>query len=126
MKKPLDDFELVLYSTGSKGTGYPICPACFNNPPFENFKKGMACNHCPHPTCQHSMVTNAVCPCPEAENEQEPCKGSLILDATSAPRWKLSCNECNIVSSFIDTVKRKFIAIIVCMCVCFFAYCFVV
>lgn len=67
----------------------------------------MACNHCPHPTCPHSMVTNAVCPCPESENEQEPCKGSLILDATSAPRWKLSCNECNIVSSFIDTVKRE-------------------
>jgi hypothetical protein len=38
--QPLDDFELVLYSTGSKGTGYPICPACYNNPPFENFKKG--------------------------------------------------------------------------------------
>ncbi|GAA5817347.1 hypothetical protein MFLAVUS_010891 [Mucor flavus] len=116
LKCPLDDFELVLYSTGSKGTGYPICPACFNNPPFENFKKGMACNHCPHPTCQHSMVTNAVCPCPEAENEQEPCKGSLILDATSAPRWKLSCNECNIVSSFIDTVKHVTITNDMCQC----------
>jgi DNA topoisomerase-3 len=67
----------------------------------------MACNHCPHPTCAHSMVTNAVCPCPEADNETEPCKGSLILDATSAPRWKLSCNECNIVSSFVDIVKSK-------------------
>jgi DNA topoisomerase-3 len=55
------------------------------------------------------MVTNAVCPCPETESEIDPCKGSLILDATSAPRWKLSCNECNIVSSFVDTVKSKFI-----------------
>lgn len=69
----------------------------------------MACNHCPHPTCPHSMVTNAVCPCPETESEIDPCKGSLILDATSAPRWKLSCNECNIVSSFVDTIKSKFI-----------------
>ncbi|KAI9485417.1 MAG: DNA topoisomerase [Benjaminiella poitrasii] len=109
LRCPLDDFELVLYSTGSKGTGYPICPYCYNNPPFENFKKGMACNHCPHPACPHSMVTNAVCPCPESENETDPCKGSLILDATSAPRWKLSCNDCNIVSSFVDTVKNVII-----------------
>lgn len=57
------------------------------------------------------MVTNAVCPCPENESETDPCKGSLILDATSAPRWKLSCNECNIVSSFVDTVKSKRIGI---------------
>ncbi|KAG1312970.1 hypothetical protein G6F64_002610 [Rhizopus arrhizus] len=106
LRCPLDDFELVLYSTGSKGTGYPICPYCYNHPPFENYTKGMSCNHCPHPTCPHSMVTNAICPCPESENEADPCKGSLILDATSAPRWKLSCNECNIVSSFVDTVKN--------------------
>ncbi|CEG78805.1 Putative DNA topoisomerase [Rhizopus microsporus] len=106
LRCPLDDFELVLYSTGSKGTGYPICPYCYNHPPFENFKKGMSCNHCPHPTCPHSMVTNAICPCPESEKEDFPCKGSLILDATSAPRWKLSCNECNIVSSFVDIVKN--------------------
>ncbi|CAO0801488.1 unnamed protein product [Mucor circinelloides] len=116
LRCPLDDFELVLYSTGSKGTGYPICPCCYNNPPFENFKKGMACNHCPHPTCPHSMVTNAVCPCPENESETDPCKGSLILDATSAPRWKLSCNECNIVSSFVDTVKNVIIQKNVCDC----------
>ncbi|CAG8732157.1 11364_t:CDS:10, partial [Acaulospora morrowiae] len=36
---PLDDFQLVSFSTGSKGTGYPICPYCYNNPPFENIKK---------------------------------------------------------------------------------------
>ena len=53
------------------------------------------------------MVKNAVGPCPESEREIDPCPGRLILDATSAPRWKLSCNECNVVSSFIDTVKRK-------------------
>ncbi|CAO3686743.1 unnamed protein product [Rhizopus stolonifer] len=105
LRCPLDDFELVLYSTGSKGTGFPICPYCYNHPPFEDYTKGMSCNHCPHPTCPHSMVTNAVCPCPETENEVDPCNGALILDATSAPRWKLSCNECNIVSSFVDTVK---------------------
>ncbi|KAH8552837.1 DNA topoisomerase [Umbelopsis sp. PMI_123] len=106
LRCPLDDFELVLFSTGSKGIGYPICPYCYNNPPFENVKKHTGCNHCPHPSCKHSMVKNAVGPCPESEREVDPCPGRLILDATSAPRWKLSCNECNVVSSFIDTVKH--------------------
>ncbi|KAI9278245.1 DNA topoisomerase [Phascolomyces articulosus] len=106
LRCPLDDFELVLYSTGSKGTGFPICPYCYNHPPFEDIKKGMGCNHCLHPTCAHSMVRNAICPCPESEQEVDPCQGRLILDATSAPRWKLSCNECNIVSTFLDTIKH--------------------
>ncbi|KAI8341296.1 DNA topoisomerase [Chlamydoabsidia padenii] len=113
---PLDDFELVLYSTGSKGIGYPICPYCFNFPPFENVKKHMACNHCPHPTCGHSMVKNAVCPCPESERPEDPCPGSLILDATSAPRWKLSCNECNVVSSFVDIIKNVVLTDEMCDC----------
>jgi DNA topoisomerase-3 len=107
LSQPLDDFELVLFSTGSKGIGYPICPYCYNNPPFEDMKKNMGCNHCPHPACKHSMVKNAVSPCPESERTVDPCPGRLVLDATSAPRWKLSCNECNVVSSFIDTIKRK-------------------
>ncbi|KAI8141544.1 DNA topoisomerase [Fennellomyces sp. T-0311] len=106
LRCPLDDFELVLYTTGSKGTGYPICPFCYNHPPFEDIKKGMGCNHCLHPTCPHSMVRNAVCPCPESDKPVDPCPGRLILDATSAPRWKLSCNECNIVSLFLDTIKH--------------------
>ncbi|ORX62280.1 prokaryotic type I DNA topoisomerase [Hesseltinella vesiculosa] len=114
---PLDDFELVLYSTGSKGTGYPLCPYCYNHPPFENVPTKMGCNHCPHPTCTHSMVKNAVCPCPEAEAEDDKkCAGSLILDATSAPRWKLSCNACNIVSSFLDTIKHVTLLNEVCEC----------
>ncbi|KAI8379543.1 DNA topoisomerase [Radiomyces spectabilis] len=116
LRCPLDDFELVLYTTGSKGTGYPICPYCYNNPPFEDIAKGMSCNHCPHPTCPHSMVTNAICPCPESEREKDPCNGRLILDATSAPRWKLSCNECNVVSSFVDTVKNVVISNEMCDC----------
>ena len=54
------------------------------------------------------MVRNAICPCPESEQPVDPCQGRLILDATSAPRWKLSCNECNIVSTFLDTIKRMY------------------
>lgn len=34
LKCPLDDFELLAYSSGTKGKSYPLCPYCFNNPPF--------------------------------------------------------------------------------------------
>ncbi|CAG8432833.1 7321_t:CDS:10 [Diversispora eburnea] len=69
LRCPLDDFELVLFSTGSKSVGYPLCPYCYNHPPFEDARK--------------------VCSC-----QLESCNGQMVLDATSAPRWKLSCNGC--------------------------------
>ncbi|CAG8435114.1 11795_t:CDS:10, partial [Scutellospora calospora] len=97
---PFDDFGLVSFSTGSKDIGYPLCPYCYNHPPFENIRKGMGCNRCPHPTCEHSLVNNGICSC-----QANLCKGQMVLDATSAPRWKLSCNECNFVSAFLDMVK---------------------
>uniref|UniRef100_A0A803R7G1 DNA topoisomerase n=3 Tax=Cannabis sativa TaxID=3483 RepID=A0A803R7G1_CANSA len=48
----------------------------------------MPCFLCPHPTCQHSMITQGVCACPE-------CSGTLVLDPVSAPKWRLHCNSCN-------------------------------
>ena len=46
------------------------------------------------------MTHNAINICYEKS-----CSGSMILDSTSAPRWKLSCNECKLVSCFSDTVN---------------------
>lgn len=39
IKCPLDQFELVLVCFGKKNT-YPVCPYCYNNPPFENVPSG--------------------------------------------------------------------------------------
>ena len=37
---PLDGFELVLFSlSGPDGRTYPLCPFCYNNPPFEGASK---------------------------------------------------------------------------------------
>lgn len=37
---PLDGFELVLCSlSGPDGQTYPMCPFCYNNPPFEGIQK---------------------------------------------------------------------------------------
>ena len=37
---PLDAFELLLCSlSGPDGMTYPLCPFCYNNPPFEGIQK---------------------------------------------------------------------------------------
>lgn len=91
IKCPLDDFEMVLWSTGVKGKGTPVCPYCYNNPPFPEMRKGMGCNQCTHPTCSYSEMSLGISDCMECE------KGSLVLDPTSPPKWRLACNKCNVV-----------------------------
>ena len=86
---PLDGFELVLIShPGSGGKSYPVCPLCYNDPPFPGSK--MNCRMCPHATCKHSMANLGVCQC-----TQEGCTGTLCLDPDSKPKWRLDCNTCN-------------------------------
>lgn len=56
-KCPIDDFEL-LYVAGIGGKlakSFAFCPHCFNNPPFEEMKKGAGCHECPHPSCPNSF-----------------------------------------------------------------------
>lgn len=103
---PLDSFELLIFSMpGPEGKSFPLCPYCYNSPPFEGIDTlfgagrmgnsnnpgkgaGMPCFLCPHPTCRHSLITQGVCACPE-------CNGTLVLDPISAPNWRLFCNMCN-------------------------------
>ncbi|WJZ87911.1 hypothetical protein VitviT2T_007256 [Vitis vinifera] len=103
---PLDNFELLIFSlAGPEGKSFPLCPYCYNSPPFEGIDTlfgatktsstgklgkgaGMPCFLCPHPTCPHSLIAQGVCACPE-------CSGTLVLDPVSAPKWRLYCNMCN-------------------------------
>ncbi|KAK1591975.1 hypothetical protein Q3G72_016967 [Acer saccharum] len=103
---PLDNFELLIFSmAGPEGKSFPLCPFCYNNPPFEGIEvvvgatntsssgksgkgAGMPCFLCLHPTCRHSVIAQGVCACPE-------CNGTLVLDPVSAPKWRLYCNMCN-------------------------------
>lgn len=50
-------------------------------------KKGIGCNGCSHPTCPHSLNANGVSSCVECDY------GILVLDPSSAPKWKLGCNR---------------------------------
>ncbi|KAI8513789.1 DNA topoisomerase 3-beta-1, partial [Branchiostoma belcheri] len=100
IKCPLDEFELVLFSTGSKGKTYPLCPYCFNHPPFPDMKKAMGCNQCTHPTCTQSLINNGVAQCVECED------GVLVMDQTSAPKWKMACNKCNVVINVFENAHK--------------------
>ncbi|XP_033112816.1 DNA topoisomerase 3-beta-1-like [Anneissia japonica] len=106
IKCPLDDFELVMYSSGTKsGKNYPLCPYCFSHPPFQGMKKGSGCNECTHPTCQHSLSKTGVAKCGECEY------GILVLDVNSAPKWKMACNRCSfMVRLFTDAHKIALVA----------------
>ncbi|KAK2181948.1 hypothetical protein NP493_374g01019 [Ridgeia piscesae] len=101
---PLDHFELVLWTTGVHGKSYPLCPYCYNNPPFGDMRKGMGCNECTHPTCVHAMTQNSVSSCVECEN------GTLILDQASAPKWRMACNKCNVVINLLENAHKITIA----------------
>ncbi|KAM7145146.1 DNA topoisomerase 3-beta-1 isoform 2-T2 [Macrochelys suwanniensis] len=100
LRCPLDDFELVLWSSGSRGKSYPLCPYCYNHPPFRDMKKGMGCNECTHPTCQHSLSMLGIGQCVECEN------GVLVLDPTSGPKWKMACNKCNVIVHFFENAHK--------------------
>uniref|UniRef100_F6ST44 DNA topoisomerase n=2 Tax=Ciona intestinalis TaxID=7719 RepID=F6ST44_CIOIN len=87
LKCPLDEFELLVCSTGTNGKTYTLCPYCYNHPPFRDMKKASGCNSCTHPGCEHSLSSLGVSPCMTCET------GILVLDPTSSPKWKLACND---------------------------------
>lgn len=100
---PLDGYEIILFSlSGADGKTYPLCPFCYNHPPFEGVLKvgvglesaagsraGMPCSTCPHPTCPQSLANQGVAPCPNCDG------GTLVLDPVSMPKWRLDCNKCS-------------------------------
>ncbi|XP_047507915.1 DNA topoisomerase 3-beta-1 isoform X2 [Pieris napi] len=98
LKCPLDEFELLSWSSGSKGKSFPLCPYCYNHPPFRDMKKGFGCNSCTHPTCSYGVNSTGVSGCID-------CDGVLVLDPSS-PRWKLTCNRCDVIINVFDDASR--------------------
>ncbi|KAI1901120.1 hypothetical protein AGOR_G00056930 [Albula goreensis] len=105
LRCPLDEFELVLWTSGARGKSYPLCPYCFSNPPFRDMKKGIGCNECTHPTCQHSLNALGIGQCVECES------GVLVFDPTSGPKWKMACNKCNVVVHFFEQAHKVAVAV---------------
>ncbi|KAF6715652.1 DNA topoisomerase 3-beta-1 [Oryzias melastigma] len=70
------------------------------NPPFRDMKKGMGCNECTHPSCQHSLSALGIGQCVECDS------GVLVLDPTSGPKWRMACNKCNVVVHFFEHAHK--------------------
>ena len=60
----------------------------------------MGCNECTHPSCQHSLGSLGISQCVECEG------GVLVLDPTSAPKWRMACNRCNVLVHFFEHAHR--------------------
>lgn len=102
LRCPLDDFEILVFSSGTKGRSYPLCPYCYSNPPFKDMpKNNTGCNHCTHPICSNSLIQLGVSTCDECE------RGVLVLDCTSAPKkYKLCCNNCDIIINIFKNATK--------------------
>lgn len=101
LRCPLDDFELLAFSSGTKGRSFPLCPYCYSNAPFKGTPNNPGCNACPHPTCPNSLNTLGVSGCDECD------RGILVLDCTSAPKkWKLGCNSCDVIINVFNKASK--------------------
>lgn len=101
LRCPLDDFELLAFSSGTKGQAYPLCPYCYSNTPFKGMPNNAGCNSCTHPTCPNSLYQLGVSVCDECD------RGILVLDCTSAPKkWKLCCNSCDVIINVFNKASK--------------------
>merc|ERR1712000_178936 len=96
---PIDNFELVICHVEG-GASNPLCPRCYNDPPFENFaEKAMTCSACMHPTCRESLAQTYVCDCID-----EQCKGAMAFVLRS--HWKICCNKCTMMITLPTAAKK--------------------
>ncbi|CAB3410977.1 unnamed protein product [Caenorhabditis bovis] len=84
---------------------YPLCPFCYNNPPFENMPEASGCINCPHPSCPNSYNGVGVCGC------LQNCGGVMVVDVQSHPKWRLTCNKCASVIALFDRAQKIMIEV---------------
>lgn len=86
LRCPLDNFELV-FVANKLGKSYPLCPMCYDQPPFGARNAAGKYWELEHPIYQ--KYRPAVMHC-----IADQCSGTLCLDVDSAPDWQLDCNVC--------------------------------
>eukprot|EP00928_Gymnodinium_smaydae_P066381 TRINITY_DN493_c0_g1_i1.p1 TRINITY_DN493_c0_g1~~TRINITY_DN493_c0_g1_i1.p1 ORF type:complete len:870 (-),score=213.50 TRINITY_DN493_c0_g1_i1:206-2782(-) len=87
LRCPLDQFELV-FVANKVGKSYPLCPKCYDDPPFG--AKNAVGKHweLEHPVYQKYRPAVMSCIADECRG------GTLCLDVDSAPKWQMDCNVC--------------------------------
>lgn len=106
---------------GADGRKFPLCPYCYNQPPFEDVKlvgpntpgarSGMPCTVCPHPACPNSAVAMSVTACAECDEvravhrvvNRGPFVDIDYFTLYSAAHSRLPCDHCpiDLISCFV-------------------------
>lgn len=101
-------FELLIVSQKGTGRAYPLCPFCFNHPPFEGAPRIKALlRGSPHPR-EHPVADDvSVSTCPECAASNRP--GVLMLDPAATSPGKLYCSSaaCDVLVRLPPSVKRS-------------------
>lgn len=85
---------------GHKGQSFPLCPYCYNQPGFINMEVHSGCNQCLHPTCPEGLNMNGIASCFQCED------GTLVLDPSSRPKWKVECNKCDVILFLFENANK--------------------
>lgn len=135
LKCPLDDFELLSYSTGARGKSYVFCPYCYNNPPFRSEKlknlsnkiekvlyedyvvfkiwKNVIYRDMKKGMSSCNMCTHPTCPHGMNTNGISCCPGCdsdiLVFDPSSGPKWKLVCNRCDVIIYLFENAHKVYV-----------------
>jgi len=86
LKCPLDSFELVMIAN-KVGKSYPLCPKCYDDPPFGAANAAGKFWELEHPVYMKYRPQVLSC-------IGEGCGGTLCLDVDSGPKWQVDCNVC--------------------------------
>jgi DNA topoisomerase-3 len=94
-------FELLIFSPKGTGRHFPLCPFCFNHPPYDGAPRIKATlTGSPHPR-EHPVADDvATSPCPECAD------GVLMLDPTAPSPPKLHCSTCSVLVRLPRDVRR--------------------
>eukprot|EP00546_Thalassionema_frauenfeldii_P005764 CAMPEP_0178909288 /NCGR_PEP_ID=MMETSP0786-20121207/8421_1 /TAXON_ID=186022 /ORGANISM="Thalassionema frauenfeldii, Strain CCMP 1798" /LENGTH=833 /DNA_ID=CAMNT_0020581337 /DNA_START=2085 /DNA_END=4585 /DNA_ORIENTATION=+ len=108
-------YQALRVSRESGGSGYAVCPKCYNNPPAEyggesNAGETFPCFRCQHPTCSLASGT------PGGDVEIFSCtfctQGKINLKKTSRGSYALSCSNYSSSPSlyvfYMDAERSKF------------------
>ncbi|KAG4065539.1 hypothetical protein HA402_013309 [Bradysia odoriphaga] len=80
LRCPLDDFELLVFSSGTKGRSYPVVSVLLQPCTVQGYAE-KCCSECEY--------------------------GTLVLDTTAAPKkWKLGCNSCDVIINFFKGATK--------------------
>ncbi len=92
-------FELVMVAN-KRGKTYPICPLCYNDPPFGAASAANKDFDLQHPI--YKKYRPAIFGCFE-----DNCSGTICLDVDSAPKWQMDCNVCPVQIQLFEDKAHK-------------------